>query len=71
MKEYKVRSVVLNTIQYLEADNSKINDVEVRRVINEMVAEGFELKSVVPLANSHVNYESDDLEKDVDGLVHS
>lgn len=69
MKEYKVRSVLLNTLQHLETDNAKINDSEVQKVINEMVAEGFELKSVIPLANSHVNYESDDQGNDVDGLV--
>ncbi|NVJ64638.1 MAG: hypothetical protein HWD84_10485 [Flavobacteriaceae bacterium] len=61
--------MVLNTLQHLETDNAKINDSEVQKVINEMVVEGFELKSVVPLANSRVDYESDDQGNDVDGLV--
>lgn len=60
MKECKVRSVALNTLQHLETDTAKINDAEVQKVINEMADDGFELKTVVPLANSHIDFDSDE-----------
>lgn len=60
MKEYKVRSVALNTLQHLETDTAKINDAEVQKVINEVVAEGFILKTVVPFSNSHIDFDSDE-----------
>lgn len=71
MKEYKVRSVLLNTLQHLETDNAKINDSEVQKVINEMVDDGFELKTVVPLANSHVDFDSDENGNKENGQVFS